>query len=224
MSIGLVDSFALVGASTQTSSSRNFTGASLIVAALAASIQDLATSPMSDSLGNSYSAATRKTSTGSAVNQQFYAINPTVSSSMTVTSTYSSQFVFTAVLAFSGINTSTPFDMENGAVEDIGATTLSCGTITPTAGDLLVAGIGYGSGTGSLTIDNGLSITNQSPLVGGSNYAGGAAWKEHTSGSINVTWTSTVGMSSAAATITAFKAAAAAAAAAGNTLPMMGIG
>ena len=123
------------------------------------------------------------------------------------------------IMAFSGIVTSSPFDVENGATLAGSGTTLSPGSITPsTNGSLIVSGFGTGAGSGTigtLTLAPGVtSIFTQTnkDTVGGISYGSWAAWGiQQSAAAINPTWTCVNGTgtnTNGTAVIAAFIAAA----------------
>ena len=125
------------------------------------------------------------------------------------TFTYSGTSIYTAmcVQAFSGLASSTPFDVQNGAATT-GATSLQTGSITPTAnGELLVTYIApFNSVSVSPTIDSGFTVTDFIAGGGGNWAAAMAYFVQPTAAAINPTWSYTPS-ASASTEIASFKGA-----------------
>jgi hypothetical protein len=120
------------------------------------------------------------------------------------------------ILAFSGTQTSSdPFDQQNQATATIA--TLATGSVTPTtSGQLLVSAQHHVIGDLG-TIDSGFTRIHVDSFVGGVTYGGASAWKEHTSGAINPSWTLSTSTLQAAK-IATFKAGTGAQTVTGTTL------
>ncbi len=140
-------------------------------------------------------------------NQICYAVNPTPSGSQTVTISGTVSAVVFA--AFSGVDTSSPFDQQNG-FQNCSGSTCPPGSITPSANNELVVSSLCWTDAGNSSIDSGMTIIDQIPLVGGVNYGAVLAYIVQTSaGAINPTWTAPT--TTVATTIASFKSGGAAA-------------
>jgi hypothetical protein len=122
------------------------------------------------------------------------------------TFTSGGSFCAACFAAFSGVQTSSPFDVENGANSQNSAA--STGSVSPNqASSLIIAGIGVASGA-TYSINASFSITNSVAGVGGVNYGAAMAYLVQTSASaVNPAWTFAGGQS-AAVEIAVFKAVA----------------
>lgn len=193
-----------------TTASANFTGVNLIVVSQVSYTGAPATT-LSDSLGNTYLPLTKQTSTGISATQLFYAVNPTVSSSMTFTGQNSGCDIH--VQGFSGVATS-PFDQQNGnAVLTGGGTSQQPGSITPTVNnELLIVGEGGYSSAGipSNGDVNYTTIDANGSGGAGVSFQGGLWYSIQTTAAASnptISWTGTNGDSEVA--IASFKATAA---------------
>ena len=208
MTIALVTHTQLAGPSGGgTTSAINTTGASLLVL----TVSEYAAGPLSlptDSKGNTWTGLTTRTA-GSTYGRIFYAVNPTVGTGHTFTLSGANSFCVVDVLAFSGVDTSSPFDVQNGASSLSGAATQAPGSVTPSANNsVVITGIAAESPGTTATVDLSFTITDQSGQVNGVNFAGAAAYLiQTTAGAVNPTWTYSSGTVSTAATIAVFKAA-----------------
>ena len=106
---------------------------------------------ITDSLGNTWTALTRRTATNAGI-RGFYCLAPSVGASQTFTFTRTDSYPSISVLAFSGV---TSYQGENGATGSA-ATSLATGSITPDEnGCLLVAADTYdGTSTETATFAN----------------------------------------------------------------------
>lgn len=188
--------------STSTTAGINTTGADLIMVCVGGLVP--ASGTLTDSKGNTWQALTVF---GSVNNKSrwYYAINPTVGAAHTFTFTNSSAFCSLAVLAFSGADTTAPFDQENGASAS-SVTSHQPGSVTPTVNDeVLVATLSFDA-SNTISVNSSFTISDQVDL--GTCYGIAAAYKIQTSaGAENPTfsWGSSATVSAAIAT---FKAAA----------------
>lgn len=200
-----------------TSSSINTTGADLIVISVSKFAQtgvNVAGGTVSDNKGNTWTGLTAKNTTNSCA-RLFYCYSPTVGSGHTFSHSQgpggasgSDAFAVLAVMAFSSAITS-PFDVQNGGTTASG-TSLATGSITPSvSGALLVSAGCFNNASNTMSIDNSFNQVLNSAYAAGLRMAAAAAWKEHTSGAINPTW-SWSGARDSAVVIAAFKPAAAA--------------
>jgi hypothetical protein len=198
MAIALVASASAGGdGSTSTTAGINTTGADLI--AVCVSGLAPASGTLTDSKSNTWQA---RTVYGSINNKSrwYYAINPTVGSGHTFTFSNSSAFCSLAVLAFSGADTTAPFDQENGA-SAAAVTSHQPGSVTPSVNDeVLVATLSFDS-SNTISVNSSFTVATQVDL--GTCYGIAAAYKVQTSaGAENPTfsWSSSANVSAAIAT------------------------
>ena len=206
MAIALVTNTSVAAHSGGTSGAVNTTGGVLLTAGLAA----FPAASVSDSKGNVW------TSVGSQV--QFwtadlqYVNNPTVGSghTFTLTGTYCSL----VAAAWSGTNTSSPFDAKVGASGGSGTFpyTFQAGSITPAvANSLVVAQLVSNNGTnGNPTIDSGFTVLASGDGSGPNIALYGNAYLVPDTAAVNPTWSNLSGAGLNTAAINAvFKPAAA---------------
>ena len=214
MAIALVTNVtipALFG-SPSTSSAINTTGASLLIVVASNFSSDLY-SP-TDSKGNTYTSLTRVASVGNTA-RIWYCANPTVGSGHTFTLTRVNDLAFGisgCAAAFSGVATTSPFDVENGTAT-YGASGVT-GSVTPSNdNELILAGVGFWTGgtPAVMSINSSMSITDQVVDSNANSTSGSALayFVQGTAAAINPTWTSTVNPTVLNAFIASFKAAAA---------------
>ncbi len=162
---------------------------------------------VSDSKGNTWVPLTEQNQAGSRFSRLWYAENPTVGAGHTFTVAGSLIFSYMVAASFSGVATSSPFDVENG--DDVaGVSAIQPGSVTPSEDDeLFVTGMCSASGNGTPAIDSSFSVIASQIFVGGTSMAGGMAYKVQTSaGAENPTW-SWVDANNAAAIIAVFLSA-----------------
>lgn len=141
--------------------------------------------------------------------QFFYAKNATGSAGHQITTTgLNGGYSIVLFRAYSGVDTSAPFDVQNGITGAYSSNTIcQAGSITPAgANELLVALYGADTASAAGSIDS--SFTDLDALGASSgNYAGGATAYLVYSGTSaqNPTWTNSGGTNEAACTIAAFK-------------------
>lgn len=194
------------GGSSVTTSGIDTTGANLIVLETS-NYHTIGTSiTVSDSKGNTWSALNTYGPTNTE-SKLYYCLNPTVGSAhtFTITSNGGSTYPSIAVSAWSGAHASSSFDQQNG--NNVAASsTLQVGSVTPTENDeLIITGCAFYAG-GTLSIDNGMTITNQTNYSAGNCMGVGLAYKiQTTAAAINPTWTHSVTFTDGAASIATFK-------------------
>ncbi len=213
------------GTTAGPTSSIDTTGATLLICSL---VGGNLTIGMSDSKGNTWTALTSQDSGSGVTNTILYVKNPTVGTGHTFTFNSGGSVPAIAVAAFSGADTTSPFDIQNGNPSGSG-TTIQPGSITPNNNnELIITGLVMRL-TETASIDSGFTITDQVALAGGLNYGVALAYKIQTTAiAVNPTWTITLA-SSSAATIASFKASASGGGGSspGNTkqfLMLMGLG
>lgn len=195
------------GADGSTTPAIDTTGATILICVV--SNYEVSAAPtLSDSKTNTWNGLTVR-SNGAVANDEvriFYATNPTVGTLHTFTVTGTGSYSLVAVAAFSGAATTTPFDVENGAVAGAN-TSLATGSITPSENDeLIIAGISF-ENPDTLSIDQAMTITNQVPWSSGVTFGCALAYKiQTTAAAINATWSWTTSDNIAVA-IGSFKAA-----------------
>lgn len=190
--------------SAVTTSAIDSTGATILIAVTS---YKTGTITVTDSKSNTWTGLTQRIGAGGGgvICQIFYAVNPTVGASHTVTGTAgASTFPAIAVAAFNTVLTSSPFDVQNGA-GDTGAT----GSITPSVnGELLISGMATSAtptavSTSISTIPQ-FGIANAIATVPGTSFGVSLAWNcLGTAAAISTTWSS--GGSANAVAIASFK-------------------
>ena len=214
MAIALVASIALAHPTGGTTGPITTTGANLLVVSVAWYVGTSADVAVSDAHSNTWTALTKQ-ATAQSAQRLFYAKNAVVGSGHTVTVTnfaFGSPLSVTTFFAFSGADTTAPFDVENGATANFG-TSLATGSVTPAAnGSLIVSGWTGMNGTSNPTVDSGLTLTTAQNPIGGTCLAGAAAYLiQSTAAAINPTWSWT-GSDTVADAVAVFKSATAGAA------------
>ena len=194
-----------------TTAAGDTTGASLIVIAVATIFN--ATPTPTDLLngsasGNTWTPLTAYADGGTSFVRLYYCVNPNTSSTHTFSvSSGSGIYPSIFMIAFSGTDTSTPFDVQNGASHSSG-TTLATGSVTPSKA-LSVFVTAFATFTSNVSsIDSSFTISD-SQTFQGANHSGGAMAYKIQSGSAtaeNPTWTESSSNSGCAA-IAIFKPA-----------------
>lgn len=201
MAIAYLATVEAGGGDSGTTGSVDTTGATLLVVIASAYNGD---PTITDSKGNTWNSLTSYA--GTVRVKIYYASNPTVGTGHTFSW---SGGTYTAIraLAYSGVATTSPYDVENGATSG-GATTLSTGSVTPSQNDsLIVAGWSAGSAAASnLSINASLAIRGTVRYGDGGSYFGlaGADYVQGTAAAINPAWSWT-GSDYCAANIAVFK-------------------
>lgn len=170
-----------------TTVSYNDTGANFIIVQV---VTNFATSgTLTDSNSNSWIPLTQFSGAFSDRFAQFYyCISCTVGSGHTFSITGTSTFPSLGVLAFSGVDTSSPFDVQNGSNNGF-ANTVTTGSITPgVSGELIIAGLQYDDST-TATITGGATTINANPQTGfGWTGQVMAYFVQSVATSVNLTW------------------------------------
>lgn len=183
----------------------NTTGANFL-AVVVADDQAVATT-LTDSKANTWTGLTTFQEDQSQV-QLYYATNPTVGSGHTFTATSTLSYPGLAVLAFSGVATTSPFDVEKGSQAYAYTTFQNTGNMTPTAAnEVLVGGISQDA-AGVTGISASAPFTTADALVTTANaYGVASAYEIQTTATTrDLTWTFTGNPSSCAIVQAAFKA------------------
>lgn len=176
------------------------TGADLIVV-----VASLAGATLSDSKSNSWTSLTAQTNSDKSA-RIWYCVSPTVGTGHYFATTGYSGIT---VLAFSGVNTSSAYDDEDGANQS-GGSPIAAGTIAPSQEmELIIAGLAIGGSSG--TTSSTASFTQGAYVEPGANVYGTAAFYkikgsgDTSSESPSLSWSN--GATGAAAVMAAFKAA-----------------
>lgn len=185
----LAHTSALGGANSATTSGIDTTGASLLIVAVAS----FNTPTLSDSAGNTFTGLTQQTAGHFSI-QLFECYSPITSSSDTFTVSGANSYASLAVAAFSGTSGSA-VDTSSGATDTTGSSTLQTGSITPTHNDeLIVSGVTVSDWTATLSVNSGLTITDQVASASGMGAGVALAYLVQASAAaINPTWTKTGG-------------------------------
>ena len=164
---------------------------------------------LSDSKSNTWTALTTYQDGG--VNSRtkiYYSINPTVGSAHTFTYTGSALYPTIMAASFSGVDTTAPFDVENGEASSVPATSSQPGSVTPSQNnELLVFGVCLGASTTNYSDDIGTPIENMNWNGGVANGGAMDYQIQTTATARNPTWSWTTS-SPHANSIATFKAAA----------------
>lgn len=212
MAIALVTSAMLptgvTGATTSTP--LNTTGANLLIFGCASKLLPT----VSDSKSNTWTPLTSQNAgTGHESRCQLhYVTNPTVGTNHDFSWAYAGYGSTTGfVLAFSGADTSSPFDQQNGSFDNTEASSIAPGSITPTQDNEVVIALAtftddFTSGSGS--INGGFTIAHQRNYSAGPCNGGLIAYLiQTTAAAANPTITAPTGPDPLTAVIASFKAA-----------------
>ena len=213
--IGNVEAQSPAGAGGFTTGTLDTTGSSIIVAVLC-NYTGVTGLTFTDNKSNTYTALANKNAEANGTVRIYYAVNPTVGSGHTFTIGGTLPGASLCVMAFSGANTSSPFDQQNGA----NSLVTQSGSITPTQdSELVVAGWGIGSVTSAPTIDSGFATVTFKADIVGQCYGAAMSYKiQTTAAAVNPTWSISGGC-----VIASFKIPAAAATFAGATIKRPGL-
>lgn len=186
MAYGLVAHNASAGASTFTSGAIDTSGASLLVVVVTEATAGGAT--LTDSKSNTWTKLTEQSAVAPAC-VIYYAKNPTVGSGHTVTLTGVLFFGVASFSAWSGAETSAPFDQENGTGGGSFTNTAQPGSVTPSVdNELVITGFAWNNNQ-TMSSVTGCTLLDQTDFSGGNNYGGGAAYViQTTAGAVNPTW------------------------------------
>jgi hypothetical protein len=187
---------------TATTGAIDTTGANFLCIAASNYGFNSATATITDSKGNTWTALTNYSASNANI-AIWYSKNPTVGTGHTFSGTGS--YISLFVSAWSGVDTTAPFDVENGA-GNASCNSLQPGSITPAAnGSLLITALSDND-VQTLSINSSFTILNQQR---NNSYAtGGHAYLiQTTAAAINPLWTAASGLNYRSVTIAAFKAA-----------------
>lgn len=140
---------------------------------------------VSDSKGNTWIPLTQRTGPGggSGIRHQFYyVLSPTVGTNHTFTLSGSGIFCSFIIHAYAALG----YESENGATGT--GTSRATGSVTPTTnGSLIVAGLSLGGAPQTITIDNGLAVT-QTVATTNAVFSALGYKTQTTAAAINPTW------------------------------------
>jgi len=194
-------------ASSCTTSGIDTTGANFIV--LAIGYQQGSTPSISDNKSNTWNALTISSTAGAQACRIYYAINPTVGSGHTFSNGGTNNYSTVSVLAFSGVDTSAPFDQQNGANNN--SATIQTGSVTPTQNnEVCIAAVAWNLNrtTEPPTINSSFTGVQGTTFSSGNHYGGAIAYLiQTTATATNPTWNFTNAWTNSAR-IATFKAAA----------------
>lgn len=178
-----------VSSGPTTSPGINTTSATLFVASVA--VVTGSSPVVSDSKGNTWTALTGQFPSGGSGNQLFYVANPTVGSGHTFTISGSNILGSVQVMAFRGVRTVTPFDVQNGFSDPGTPSTIQPGSVTPSlAGSVVITGLSTYNAAGFPTINGSYIISDQVEASGVTNYSASVAYLIQTAAvATNPTWT-----------------------------------
>jgi hypothetical protein len=175
-----------------TSAGIDTTGASLLIVAVAR--HGFTSDPtLTDSYGNTWLPLTPYAGFIGYV-LVYYAKNPTVGTGHTFTLAGGNTFPSACVAAFTGADTSAPFDVENGnGVSYPSSTTIQTGTLTPSQDDsLIIAALASApnGGPSGYTIDSSFTLIDTVDAINGQSSGSGLAYfLQTTAAAKNPTWT-----------------------------------
>ncbi len=163
------------------------TGANFIV--VAASYAKAVSVTLTDSKSNTWVPLTARAGPAFAKVQFFYSVTPTVGAGHNFTLTGTGEKATIAAIAYSGVKTSSPFDVQSGnAAASVDA--LGAGTVTPSEDDeLIICALSKHIPQESVGIDGGF-IVGQEIQVEDGQYFGLAVADlvQTTAGAVNPTW------------------------------------
>jgi hypothetical protein len=180
------------------------TGANLLVAVVG---DTTGVTVPSDSRGNTWTPLTQYGGGGFGnFARLYYVKSPAVGTGHTFGASGTGNAPSIAVAAYSGADTSAPFDVENGGNDTNLGNPVSTGSTTPGAiNELVVSGFTHDGNGVSGTVDAGLGIAAQAAGTGNSHGAAIADIVETSIVAVNATWTPTAGTYDKTAPIAAFK-------------------
>lgn len=204
MAITFIGSVKSGGAAGFTTAALNTSGANFLIATIATGG---GTASISDSLSNTWTPLTKQGAGGGAL-QFFYVTNPAVGAAHTFT-IGTAVNMSVEVLAFAGVDTTAPFDVENGASSG-GVTTGQPGSVTPGSdNEVVISAASIVQDTTVLSVDSGLSAVIQQNYSAGTFYGSGTAYLiQTTAAAVNPTWSATVALGIGSLVIATFKAGA----------------
>jgi len=206
MAIALVANTAAQGTTSgATTSGIDTTGANLLVVVLA-TYQATTEAAISDSKSNTWTGLTASHDGSVSRTRIFYCLNATVGASHTFTCSQASSFSSLAVSAWSGVITSSAFDVGNGANSFTAVTSIATNSVTPSEnGSLLITGGCWASvgAPDSSSINNSFSVLNALGNVSGQSFGVLHGYRiQTTAAAVNptISWTTLSGVSVSIAT------------------------
>lgn len=214
--------FAFIGNTTAKSADSNncttpgidTTGADLIVIVIAGYFNGGAIT-VSDNKSNSYTARTTYGFAGTgALVRTFYLQSPITGTGHTFTASSSAGYPSIYVETFSGVDTTSPYDSENGKGDYVLVTTIQPGSVTPGGANyLFVSGCMWYDSYNyyTVSVNSSFNLTDQNIWTSGAAEGGAMAYKIAAgAGAENPTWSMTT-FTSGATDLTTFKVSAGAA-------------
>lgn len=169
----------------------------------------VAKSTFSDSKSNTWTELTEQNVGAFTRGRWLYAKNATVGTGHTFTAATggTGKYPSFRAYAYSGGDTTAPFDVENGATA-LAASSVQTGSVTPSVNDeLILAGVAFGAVL-TYTINSGFSAVDEQNFSPGAAFGSATATLvQTTAGAVNPTW-SNGGSDAMAACIATFKAGA----------------
>lgn len=173
-----------------TVSGLNTTGASLLVALVGSEVGGTG-GTFSDNKGNTWTPLTLYTGQGHPQIQFYYCSNPIVDTGHSFTYAGSLRYPTLQVSAYSGTVLGASPVAYNGNAPGTNASTIQPGSVSPGSlnGCLFLAGLGS-QATGTVSIDSGFTIIDQTPFVTAQHYTLAVAHNiQGSAASLNPTWT-----------------------------------
>jgi hypothetical protein len=193
-----------------TAASLNTSGANIIWVSL--TCQDGVSCPLTDSVGNTYTAlASYGTGSGAGVQTLFYVYAPTTSATHTWTVSCSTCYPSLTVIAASGA-ASSPYDGTNPGTTAIATSSQpSVGGILPTQNnEIVITGLFISTGASSLSINSGFTVYSSDIVyfASSAHYGSAIAYLIQTMATtVTPVWSWST-LTSSASSVAAFKAAA----------------
>lgn len=184
------------------------TSGSTLITLVVTSYSVNAAPTVSDNKGNTWNARTVITAGAGCRCRIYDCLNPTVGTGHTFTVAGTTTYSIVQVLAWSGANTTSSFDQENGAGAASG-TSLSAGSVTPSENnELIVTGETLGGASAGETVASPMTLQNYTAFSSGNNMGSAIGYEIQTTATArNPSWSG--GSQERAARVATYKAAAA---------------
>lgn len=165
------------------------TGANLLLISVSFYSGSTTVLTVSDSKGNIWIPLTLRNA-GNAAHRYYYALDPAVGTSHTVTVSGSAVYPVLTFAAYASADPLAPFEVENGATATSG-TSLATGSVTPAVNEsLIVSGWAGMNAATNPNVDSGMTKTTSQNSSAGVCISGAAAYLVQTiAAAINPTWT-----------------------------------
>ncbi len=178
-----------VGTGTITTNAVDSSGSDFLVIGL--SYQPTSGATISDSkVGNTWNSLTRYISSNNEASRLYWCVPVSVGSGHTFTATGTAFFPGISAMGYSGVDQSSPFDVENGNAPASAVASFQTGSVTPSnAGSLIVSTLNMYNTVASVTID--LSFTIETSVSGSGGVSYGNAMADLIQGAasaLNPTW------------------------------------